>query len=113
MRYKLYDLEVTTVGDKKTFNCSHKVGEGFIAIGENISFKSGTKQFSHYTLAALMPFIAAKQRTNQKTDFMYFESDIACSDPQCGAKFRFKRLRERIYDYQPSHDLSYNKAKHE
>ncbi len=111
MKYYLYDLEITTVGDPHKFNCSHRVGDALVVKGENISFKTGTKQFSHYTLAALMPFIAAKQRADQEKDFMYFETDIACSDPQCGANFRFKRLRKRTYDYQPKMDLSYNKNK--
>jgi uncharacterized repeat protein (TIGR04076 family) len=101
MRYKLYDLEITTTGDPKTFNCSHVVGDGFIIKGENIAFKSGTKQFSHYALATLIPYIAAKQRANQKEDWMTYETDIACPDPQCGARFRFKRFKEVTYEYSP------------
>jgi len=32
---------------------------------------------------------------------MYFETEIACPDPKCGALFRFKRLKRREYDYTP------------
>lgn len=101
MEYQLYDLEITTVGEKKTFNCSHKTGDGLIVKGENISFKPGTKKFSHYVLAALMPYIAAKQRTSDKVDWMYSETDISCTDPKCGAVFRFKRIGRRSYEYSP------------
>lgn len=113
MKYKLYDLEVTIVGDPTTFNCSHRPGDGLFIRGENVYFKSGTQYFSHYALASLMPFFAAKQRANQKSDFMFYESDIACPDPQCGAVFRFKRLTKRTYEYQSIADLSYNRESNE
>ena len=102
MRYQLFDLEVETVGNPKTFNCSHKVGEGLLIRGENIMFKPGTKQFSHYALASLAPYIAAKQRVNDRSDFMFFETDITCPDPKCGAQFRFKRLPKNEYSYTPN-----------
>lgn len=101
MKYYLFDLEIETVGDPKTFNCSHKVGDGLVIRGENLLFKPGTKQFSHYVLASLGPYIAAKQRASEKQDFMYFESDIACPDPKCGALFRFRRSRKHEYVYSP------------
>jgi uncharacterized repeat protein (TIGR04076 family) len=101
MKYRLFDLQIETIGNPRTFNCSHKLGDGLLVKGENIMFKPGTKQFSHYVLASLVPYIAAKQRADQKTDFMYFESEIACPDPKCGALFRFKRLKRREYDYTP------------
>jgi uncharacterized repeat protein (TIGR04076 family) len=99
MKYLLYDLEITTTGNPETFNCSHKVGDGFIVEGENIRFKPGTKRFSHYVLASLTPYIAAKQRADQKSDWMFFENQIACPDPKCGAIFEFNRLKRRTYSY--------------
>jgi uncharacterized repeat protein (TIGR04076 family) len=100
MKYYLFDLEIETVGDPKSFNCSHTVGDCLIVKGENISFKSGTEQFSHYALGSLLPYIAAKQRATQETDWMFFETDIACPDPQCGARFRFKRGVKKEYAYE-------------
>lgn len=100
MKYPLYDLEIETVGNPASFNCSHRVGDGLIVQGENIFFKPGTEFFSHYALAALLPFIAAKQRATSKNDWMSYETDIACPDPQCGARFRFKRLARTIYQYE-------------
>lgn len=99
MKYYLFDLEIDTIGDPKAFNCSHEVGDGLVVKGENISFKPGTKQFSHYALSSLLPYVAAKQRTEQEADWMFFETDIACPDPQCGARFRFKRCAKKEYEY--------------
>lgn len=101
MKYQLFDLLIETIGDPKTFNCSHKVGDGLIVKGENIMFKPGTSYFSQYALGSLMPYIAAKQRANQEGDFMFFESEIACPDPLCGARFVFNRTTQRTYDYEP------------
>lgn len=99
MKYILYDIEVTTVGDPKSFNCSHIAGEGFVARGENLYFNDGTVRFSHYALATLMPYIAAKQRCTNEDDWMYYESTIACPDPKCGAQFDLKRTKKQVYKY--------------
>ena len=101
MNYYLYDLEIITIGDPKTFNCSHKLGNGLEVKGENIYFKKGTKQFSHYVLVSLIPYIAAKQRSEDFHDWMFFESEIACPDPKCGARFSIKRMGRRVYKYEP------------
>ncbi len=101
MDYELFDLEITTVGDPATFNCSHRAGDGLLVRAENISFLPGTERFSHYALAVLMPFIAAKQRAEQTADWMYSEARIACPDPDCGARFEFKRLPKQTYTYKP------------
>jgi len=99
MKYQLYDLEITVTGDHATFNCSHKIGDTLIIQGENLSFKPGTEQFSHYALATLMPYIAAKQRAESPNDWMSYETDIACPDPKCGALFHFELTGQRDYEY--------------
>lgn len=101
MKYTLYDLEIVTIGDPQTFNCSHQLGETLVIRGENVLFKKGTTKFSHYAFASLIPYIAAKQRTDKTDDWMFSESDVACPDPHCGARFRFKRVGQRVYDYTP------------
>lgn len=101
MKYKLYDLEITTVGDPSTYNCSHVHGDQLLVRGENIAFGPNTTQFSHYALATLMPYIAAKQRASDDKDWMAVEADIACPDPLCGARFHFKRLKLTTYEYSP------------
>ncbi len=99
MQYSLYNLEIETIGDLDTFNCSHKPGDTIVIKGENLEFKKGTKHFSHYVLASLMPYIAAKQRAEQESDWMSYETDIACPDPKCGAIFRFKRQAKTKHEY--------------
>lgn len=101
MKYYLYDLKIETIGDPARFNCSHCLGETLLIRGENISFGSNTKHFSHYALATLIPYIAAKQRAEQVDDWMQFESEIACPDPLCGARFRFIREKRSSYKYEP------------
>lgn len=101
MKYQLFDLEIITTGNPKTFNCSHVVGQGVRIEGENVRFLPGTSQFSHYALATLMPYIAAKQRATQNTDWMLYETDIACPDPQCGARFRITQKDKQFYEYEP------------
>jgi len=100
MNYTLYDLEITVTGDPETFNCSHTVSDGLIIKGENLSFKAGTEQFSHYALATLTPYIAAKQRCRDEQDWMFYESVIACPDPACGAQFNIARIGESVYSYE-------------
>lgn len=101
MTYKLYDLKITVTGDPHTFNCSHTLTDELIVEGENIRFGDATRQFSHYALATLAPYIAAKQRTIDAADWMSFEDEIACPDPRCGARFCIARIGQREYDYSP------------
>lgn len=99
MKYELYDLTITTAGDPTTFNCSHVVGQGLSIKGENMSLLQNTTAFSHYVLASLIPYIAAKQRANSTKDWMYYESQFACPDPRCGAVFVIQRTKMRTYTY--------------
>lgn len=99
MKYMLNDIRVVTVGDPMEFNCAHNPGDGFECRGENLYFNEHTKQFSHFVLATLMPYIAAKQRAGDPNDWMQYEQDIACPDPQCSARFRFSVVERREYEY--------------
>lgn len=49
-----------------------------------------------YALAALLPFLPAKQRVLHENDWMTSDTDIACPDPNCGAMFRISRTGTRI-----------------
>ena len=101
MNYTLNTVSVTTIGEPKQFNCSHKVGDGFVCDGENLIFFETTKQFSHYALCTLMPYIAAKQRASDPADWMKSETDISCPDPRCKAIFRFSVIDRVEHDYNP------------
>ena len=74
--------------------CNHKAGDWFTLVGENLSFPPG-QSFPLYPLAALLPLLPAKQRPTHPNDWMTTDSEIACLDPACGAKFRITRLEKR------------------
>lgn len=94
--FELYDLSVEVVGDKDTFVCSHQLGHAFDVLGENLSFdNSHHRQFSFYSLAGLLPLLAAKQRPTDSNDWMTSDELIACPDRNCGAQFSIKRIRTR------------------
>jgi len=96
--FKLYDLEISVVGDPATFACRHQPGVAFQVIGEDLVFGAGNS-FSQYALAALLPLLPAKQRTTDKNDWMTTDALIACPDPHCSAQFKITRVGERTYNH--------------
>jgi uncharacterized repeat protein (TIGR04076 family) len=56
--------------------------------------------FSMYALAALLPLLPAKQRETNPNDWMTTDADIACPDPNCGARFRITRTGRRTFRHQ-------------
>ncbi len=96
--FSLYDLQVETVRGEKDFVCAHDEGVNFTVIGENIVFPKESK-FSLYALSALLPLLPAKQRETADTDWMTTDTDIACPDPNCGARFRITRIARRSFSH--------------
>lgn len=96
--FSLYDLQVETVRGEKDFVCSHEEGVNFLVVGENLVFPRETK-FSLYALSAVLPLIPAKQRATAETDWMTTDTDIACPDPNCGARFRITRIAKRQFSH--------------
>jgi uncharacterized repeat protein (TIGR04076 family) len=96
--FSLYDLEVSVVGDPKTFVCSHTPGYAFSVIGENLTFIDN-RQFSLYTLAALLPLLPAKQRATHKNDWMSTDDYVHCPDPHCGAQFKIERTTKTNFHH--------------
>lgn len=96
--FELYDLRVEVVGCQpgKEMVCNHPVGSYFEVSGENLSLPAG-QTFPIYPLAALLPFLPAKQRTTDDNDWMTTDTDVACPDPNCGGIFRIKRLKKRVF----------------
>lgn len=94
--FTLYDLKVEVVETDRPMVCSHKPGEAFRVVGENVIFPEGGS-FSLYALAALLPLLPAKQRLLQPNDWMLSDSEIACPDPNCGARFRITRTGKRTF----------------
>ncbi len=92
--FELYDLKVEVVATERPFVCSHKEGDYFLVEGENLVFPQ-TDRFSMYSLAALLPLLPAKQRVLQENDWMNTDTEFACPDPNCGARFKVTRIRKR------------------
>lgn len=96
--FELYDLKVETIAGDRPFVCSHKAGESFLVQGENLVFPD-SGSFSMYALSALLPLLPAKQRVSDTNDWMYTDSEIACPDPNCGARFRITRTGKRVFHH--------------
>jgi len=95
-RFQLYDLRVETVATDRPFVCGHRAGDVFEVHGEQLIFPAG-QPFSMYALAALLPLLPAKQRMTHGNDWMTTDTDIACPDPHCGARFRITRTGVRTF----------------
>lgn len=96
--FELFDLKVEVVAGDKPFVCSHHVGDSFLVQGENLVFPAGAS-FSMYALAAILPMLPAKQRPLHPNDWMLSDAEIACPDPNCGARFRITRVARRTQSH--------------
>ena len=96
--FSLYDLKVEVVEGEKPMICSHKAGDYFLVEGENLVFPQ-THSFSLYALSALLPLLPAKQRVLEQGDWMLSDTEIACPDPHCGARFRVSRIAKRTFHH--------------
>jgi len=72
------------------------LGDYFELQGEMLRLPPG-QGFSIYSLAALLPLLAAKQRITDPNDWMSTDADIACPDPNCPTRFRITRLGKRRF----------------
>ncbi len=88
--FQLYDLKVEWVAGDRPCWCGAKAGDHFTLRGEHIEMPAG-QRWSIYTLAPLLPLLPAKQRVTDANDWMTTDTDIACPDPNCGARFRITR----------------------
>ena len=96
--FQLYDLRVEVIKCRKgkKMACNHKLGDYFEVSGENLSLPKN-QTFPIYPLAALLPFIPAKQRMMHENDWLTTDANIACPDPNCGGVFKISRIRKRTF----------------
>lgn len=97
-KFELYDLKVEVVEGDKPMVCSHKAGDYFLVEGENLVFPEN-RNFSIYSLAALLPLLPVKQRMTDDNDWISTDAYIACPDPNCGAKFKITRIKKRVLSH--------------
>ena len=97
--FELYDLrvEVTAPKDGPIF-CGAKPGDHFELRGEMLFLPQG-QGISIYSLASVLPLLAAKQRPTHKNDWMTTDAEIACPDPNCSTRLRITRTGLRRFSH--------------
>ena len=95
-KFTLYNLKVEVIKTDKPMVCGHKEGDYFLVIGEDIVFPENNS-FSMYALSALLPLLPAKQRQLNENDWMLSDCEIACPDPNCGARFKITRIGSKEF----------------
>ena len=97
VEFELYDLRVEVIGPPdQPIYCGARLGDYFELQGEMLRLPPG-QGFSIYSLAALLPLLAAKQRTTDPNDWMSTDAEVACPDPNCPTRFRITRLGKRRF----------------
>ena len=97
--FELYDLRVEAViPPGAPIYCGAKEGDYFELRGEMLTLPP-EQGFSIYSLAAVLPLLAAKQRMTHPNDWMTSDTDIACPDPNCGSRLRIRRLGLRRFSH--------------
>jgi uncharacterized repeat protein (TIGR04076 family) len=97
--FELYDLRVeVTAPEGGRIYCGAKVGDHFELHGEMLHLPSG-QGFSIYSIAAVLPLLAAKQRPTHRNDWMTTDAEIACPDPHCSSRLRITRLGLRRFSH--------------
>jgi uncharacterized repeat protein (TIGR04076 family) len=97
--FELYDLRVEVVAPPgaKLF-CGAVVGDYFELRGEMLSMPPG-QAMSVYSIASVIPFLAAKQRPTHPNDWMTSDAEIACPDPNCPSRLRITRVGLRRFSH--------------
>lgn len=97
--FELWDLRVeAVVPDGAAVYCGAKPGDHFELRGEMMHLPPG-QGFSIYSLAAVLPLLAAKQRPTHPNDWMTSDAEVACPDPNCGSRLRIRRLGLRRFSH--------------
>jgi len=95
--FDLWDLRVEVVAPPGAkLWCGAKPGDHFELQGEMLHLPPG-QGFSIYSLAAVLPLLAAKQRPTDPMDWMTSDAEVACPDPNCPSRFRITRTKLRRF----------------
>jgi uncharacterized repeat protein (TIGR04076 family) len=95
--FELWDLRVEAVVPRgaKVY-CGARAGDYFELRGEILTLPLG-QGVSIYSLAAVLPLLAAKQRPTHPNDWMTTDAEIACPDPNCQSRLRIVRTGLRRF----------------
>jgi uncharacterized repeat protein (TIGR04076 family) len=95
--FELHDLKVEVVAPEGArIYCGAKPGDFFELRGEMLHLPDG-QGFSIYSLAAVLPLLAAKQRPAEAADWIMTDTEVACPDPNCPTRLRITRTGKRIF----------------
>ncbi len=95
--FTLHDLRVEVVAPEGAhLYCNAERGDHFELRGEMLHLPAG-QGFSIYSLGALLPLLAAKQRPTHPNDWMSTDAEVACPDPNCPSRFRITRIGLRTF----------------
>ena len=95
--FELYDLRVeVVVPPGQRVLCGAKPGDHFTLQGEMLTLPPG-QGFSIYSLAAVLPLLAAKQRVTEPHDWISTDAEVACPDPNCPTRLRIIRTGKRSF----------------
>jgi uncharacterized repeat protein (TIGR04076 family) len=98
-RFELFDLRVeVTAPEGGPIYCGAKPGDWFEVRGEMLYLPPG-QGFSIYSLAAVLPLLAAKQRPTHHNDWMATDAEVACPDPNCSTRLRITRTGLRRFSH--------------
>lgn len=92
--FELFDLRVEVVAPPGAHLYCGKPGDHFELRGEMLHLPPG-QGFSIYSLSAVLPLLAAKQRSVDPADWMATDAEVACPDPNCPSRLRITRLGKR------------------
>ncbi len=97
--FELFDLRVDVViPEEGPVYCGAKTGDYFELKGEMLHLPPG-QGISIYSLASVLPLLAAKQRPTHPHDWMTTDADIACPDPNCATRLRIRRTGLRRFSH--------------
>jgi uncharacterized repeat protein (TIGR04076 family) len=97
--FELYDLRVEVVAPPGSrLYCGAIPGDYFELRGEMLTLPPG-QGMSIYSIASVIPFLAAKQRPTDPNDWMTSDAEIACPDPNCPSRLRITRLGLRRFSH--------------
>lgn len=97
--FELYDLRVEVVfPEGGPVYCGAMPGDYFELQGEMLHLPPG-QGISIYSLASVLPLLAAKQRPTHPHDWMTTDAEIACPDPNCSTRLRIKRTGLRRFSH--------------
>ncbi|QYU67189.1 TIGR04076 family protein [Leptolyngbya sp. 15MV] len=95
--FELWDLKVEVVAPPGAkLWCNARPGDFFELRGEMLHLPPG-QGFSIYSLGAILPLLAAKQRPTHASDWMTTDAEVACPDPNCPSRFRITRTALRRF----------------